>query len=202
VLQFPESGTVTRGEPILLEPGRLVWGIPTSAAGPIPGALVVAERTGGPPSTASGFTLAMRGGAGGYELTLPPGAYRLLAFAKGHAPWVADVSVQDAEQRVDPVLRAFGTEGPPPALPFRWADRRHVAIPMETEDLPGAEIVAWIEAIVGAPIAMEPDARATLAALEINASFTGIPAESALTLVAAMASLEFDPETGTLRVPR
>ena len=203
-LGFPATGTVTMGEPILLERGWRVHGVVRAAGGAaLAGAFVVADRVGGPPSSVSGFVHApTTSDDGRFELVLPPGAYRLLAFAKGHAPATADVAVQDGDQRVDPELRRFGTEGPPSALRFRWADRREVAIPIETAELPGAELVAWIEAIVGAPIAIEADARATLAALEMNASFIGVPAGDALNLVAQLAALEFDPDAGAIRVPR
>lgn len=203
-LQFPDTGTVTRGDPILLERGFRVHGtVRASGSAALAGAFVLAERVGGPPSSVSGFVHAPNNTSEGrFELVVPPGAYRLLAFAKGHAPAVVDVAVQDGDQQVDPELRRFGTEGPPPGLPFRWADRRDVAIPIETAELPGAELVAWIEAIVGAPVAIEPDARAMLAQAEMNASFIGIPAGAALNLVAQLAALAFDPEAGAIRVPR
>ena len=202
-IAFPESGETTRAEPVLLERGFLVRGRTVAPDRTVLAkAFVVAERIGGPASTFAQFTQARGDGEGLWKLSLPVGAYRVMVFANGHAPWSADVSVQDRDQDLTATLRKFGTEGPPSALPFRWADRKTLRIPMEIEDLPATEIVAWIETIVGARIALQGPARDALKEVRLNASFRGLPVTSALELIAMLGNLEFDEATATLKAPR
>jgi len=200
LLAFPPAGSHTRAHPIRLVPGFKLGGFCSSRSphlGPAADSFIVVESTG----TEAG-TFRSVSARGNFAFTLPPGSYRLLAFMPGYVPHAQSIALRQDREDLELILRERGSAGPPDVLPYRWADRKTLPIPMAINDLSAAEIVDWIQAIIGAPIRVDADARDKLAKVHASASFEGLPAISALKLLGMLADVEFDEAAGAIRVKR